>query len=67
LPSQVDSDWQDSVSPTPSPSLNAEQNLVEELDNVGKSQTVESPMVVAVDTFSEVSQIAQEAIMDAIQ
>ncbi len=40
------------------------KNLVEDLDVVGKSQTAESPVVVAVDTFAEVSQIAEEVVMN---
>ena len=67
LPNQVDLDWQDLVSPTPSPSFNATQNLAKELDMIGKSHTAEPPVVVVVDTFAEVSRIAQDAIMDATQ
>lgn len=55
LPSQLELDWQDSVSPRPNPSLNAAQKLSENLDVVGKSQTAEPPVVVAVGTFAEVS------------
>ena len=56
---------QDSVSTTPSPSLNVPQNLTEDLDVVGKSQTAEAVVVVAVDTFAEVSQIAEEVVLNA--
>ena len=63
LPSQLDVDWQDSVLPTPMPSLVAVRNLSSELDVVGSTQNVEPPVVL--DTFAEVSQIAQEAVMDA--
>ena len=62
---QVDLDWQDSVSPTPSSSFNVAQNLAKDLDVVGKSQTAEAPVVMAVDTFAEVFQIVEEAVMDA--
>jgi len=62
LPSQLDLDWQDSVLPTPMPSL-AARNTGEELE--GSSPNVEPPIVV--DTFAEVSQIAQEAVMGATQ
>ena len=48
---QVDLDWQDSVSPTPSSSLNAAPNVAKDLDVVGKSQIAEAHMVVAVDTL----------------
>jgi hypothetical protein len=65
LPSQVVIDWQDSVSPTPSPSLNVPQNLAEDLDVVGKSHTAEPVVVVAVDTFAGVTQIAEEVVMNA--
>ena len=56
---------QDSVSPTSSLSLNVPENLAEDLDVVGKSQTAEPIVVVAVDTFAEVSQIAKEVVMNA--
>ena len=55
---QAELDWQDSVSPTPSSSFNVAQNLAKDIDVVSRSQTV-------VDTFAEVSQIAEEAVMDA--
>jgi hypothetical protein len=65
--SQVALDWKDLVSPTPNPSFKAAGELAEELDVVGKSQTVEPPVTVALDTFAEVSQIAKEAVIDATQ
>ena len=55
LPSQVELDWQDSVSFLINLSFNAAQNLAENLDVVGKSQTAELSVVVAVGTFAEVS------------
>jgi hypothetical protein len=67
LPSQLDMDWQDSVSLTPTPSLAATRNLNQELEAVASSQVVNPPEVVAVDTFAEVSQIAAEVVMDAAQ
>jgi hypothetical protein len=63
LPSQLDLDWQDLVLPTPMPSL-AARNPGEELEVVGSTQNVEPPVVV--DTFAEVSQIAQEAVVGAM-
>ena len=67
LPSQLDLDWQDSVSLTPTPSLATTRNLGQELEAVASSQVDDPPVVVAIDTFAEVSQIAQEAVMDATQ
>ena len=55
------------MSPTPNPLFNAAGKLAEELDVVGKSQTVEPPVTVALNTFAEVSQIAEEAVIDATQ
>ena len=62
---QVALDWKDSVSTTPSPSLNAWENLAEELNVIGKSQAAKLPVAVAVNTFAEVSQIAEETVIDA--
>ena len=67
LASQLDFDWQDSVTPTPTPSHGISQNLGEELDVVDTSQIALLTMVVVVDTFVEVSQITHEAVMEAIQ
>ena len=67
LPSQLDMDWQDSVSLTPTPSLAATRNLGQELEAVASSQVLNPPEVVAVDTFAEVSQIAAEVAMDVAQ
>ena len=58
LMTQAELDWQDSVSRAPSSSFNATQNLPNDIDVVGRFQTT-------VDTFAEVSQIAEEAVMDA--
>lgn len=66
LPSQVDFDWQDSVSPNPTPALGAARNLDGELDGVGTPRSVPAAIDVAMDTFVEVSQIAQEAVKDAM-
>ena len=63
LPSQLDLDWQDSITPTPS--LAATRNLGEELDAVVSSQVIETAVVMPVDAFVEVSQIAKEAVTDA--
>jgi hypothetical protein len=51
LPSQLDFDWQDSATPLP---MSATPAVV-----------AAAPIHVQVDTFVEVSQIAQEAVMDA--
>lgn len=64
LPSQLELDWQDSVPSTPTASPAA---IAEELGVVGPSQVVKPHVVVAVDTFAEVSQIAAEVVMDATQ
>lgn len=55
------------MSRTSTPSLATTQNLGEELEVVGSTQVVEPTVVVAVDTFAEVSQIAQDVVMDATQ
>lgn len=65
LPSQLDLDWQESVLPTPMPSLAAVRNLGEELEVVGATRNADPPVVL--DTFAEVSQIAQESVMGATQ
>ena len=77
LPSQMDLDWQDPLTPTPTPSLAATRSLGEELEAVrssqivkhavGCSQVVEPAVVVSVDDFAEVSQIAQEAVTEATE
>ena len=77
LPSQLELDWQDSVPSTPTASPAAIRvsstptaspaAIAEELGAVGPSQVVEPHVVVAVDTFAEVSQIAAEVVMDATQ
>jgi hypothetical protein len=53
--------------PTSSPILNAIKELAEELDVVGKSQVAEPSVVVVVDSFAEVSQMAEEVVIDATQ
>ena len=65
LPSQLDLDWQESVLPTPMPSLAAVRNLGEELEVVGATRNADPPVVL--DTFAEVSQIARESVMGATQ
>ena len=65
LPSQMELDWQDSVTTTPTPSLAATRNLGEALEAVGSERVVEPEVVLPVDAFAEVSQIAQEAVTDA--
>jgi hypothetical protein len=53
------------VAPTPTPSNATTRNLVEELDAVGASQPVDTPIVIPLSAFVEVSQIAQKAVTDA--
>jgi hypothetical protein len=67
LPSQMDFDWQESATPCPSPVPTTARSLVEELDVVGTPAIVAEPPHVEVHSFVEVSQIAQEAVMDAAQ
>jgi hypothetical protein len=61
------SDCKGLVSSTSSPILNAIKELAEELDVVGKSQVAEPSVVVVVDSFAEVSQMAEEVVIDATQ
>lgn len=63
--SQVTLDWKDLVFPTPGTSLNAVGALAKEVDVPGKSQVIEPAVAVAVDTFAEVCEIADEAVIDA--
>ena len=65
LPSQLDFDWQDSATPCPMSATTAARNLAEELDVVRTPAVAASPTHVQVDTFVEVSQIAQETVMDS--
>ena len=58
MPSQLDFDWEDSVSPNPTPALGTARNLGGELDIVGTLQNIAVPIDVGMDTFVEVSQIA---------
>jgi hypothetical protein len=67
LPSQLDLECQDSASLTPNPSHEATRNLGQELEAVASSPVHDVAVVVEVDTFAEVSQIAQEVVMDATQ
>jgi hypothetical protein len=66
LPSQLDFDWQDSVLANPTPAVGAARNLDGELEHVGTPRTVAAALDAGMDTFVEVSQIAQEAVMDAM-
>jgi hypothetical protein len=67
LPSQLDLEWQDSASLTPNPSHAATRNLGQELEAVASSPVRDAAVVVEVHTFAEVSQIAQEVVMDATE
>ena len=67
LPSQLDFDWQESATPCPGTAPAAARSLREELDVVCTPAIATSPPHVEVDTFAQVSQIAQEAVMDAAQ
>ena len=65
LPSQLDFDWQDSPSTNPPPVVGVARNLDGELVNVGTPRSDAVPIHVGTDTFTEVSQITQEAAKDA--
>ena len=65
LPSQLDFEWQDSVSPNSTPAHVTTRNLGGEMDIVGTPRPTTVPHDMDVDTFVEVSQIAQEAVVDA--
>ena len=67
LPSQLDFDWQESATPCPSTAATTARSLGEELNVVSTPAVAASPPHVEVDTFVQVSQIAQEAVMDATQ
>jgi hypothetical protein len=62
LPNQLDFDWQDSVSQIATPAPNAARNLDGELDGVGTPRSAVEPILTPMDTFVEVSQIAEEAV-----
>ena len=65
LPSQLDFDWQESQSPNPTPGLGTSRNLGGELDVVGTPRSTAGPVDVGMETFMEVSQIAEEAVREA--
>ena len=67
LPSQLDVDWQDQVPLTPAPAPAATRNLGQELEAAASSEVVDPNVVVAVNSFAEVQQLAQEAVMNATQ
>ena len=67
LPSQLDFDWQESETPVTSVAPAIVQNLGEELDVASTPAIGASHNSLEVDKFAKVSQIAQEAIMDALQ
>jgi hypothetical protein len=58
LPSQLDFEWTESVSPNPTPAV---------VDAVVAAPSVGNPEVMEVDAFVMVSQIAEEAVKDATQ
>lgn len=62
LPSQLDFEWQDAVSPNSTPAHVTARNLGGELEVVGTSRPAAD-----VNAFVEVSHIAQEAVHDATQ
>lgn len=66
LPSQLDFDWQESVTPGPSVTPATARNLGEELDVASTPPFGAQPTPVDVTEFVEVSEIAKEAVMDAI-
>lgn len=67
LPSQLDFEWQDAVSPNSTPAHITTRNLGGELDVAGTSRPAAESDGADVGAFVEVSQIAQEAVQDAIQ
>lgn len=66
LPSKLDVDCQNSEEPNHTPALGAARNLDDQLDGVGTLRCVAASEDVGMDTFQEVSQIAQEAVMHAV-
>jgi hypothetical protein len=66
LPSQLDFDWQDSVSQMGTPAPNAARNLDGELDVVCTPRSAVEPISTPMDTFVEVSQIVEEAVRDVM-
>ena len=66
LPSQLDLDWQDQPSLTPTPSLVATRNLGQELE-AAASEVEDPPVVVAATTFADVNQLAQDVVMEATE
>lgn len=67
LPSQLDFEWQDAVSPNSTPAQVTARNLGGELDVVGTSRLGTVSQGADVGAFLEVSQIAHEAVHDATQ
>lgn len=67
MPSRLDFDWQDSVSPNPTSTPATTRNLGCQLEVVGTPKTVVAPKAMHVDKFVEVSRIAKEAVVHAIQ
>ena len=67
LPSQLDFEWQDAVSPNSTPTHVTARNLGGELEVVGTSRPSVESEGADIDAFVEVSQIAQEAVQDARQ
>ena len=65
LPSQLDFEW--SATPGPSVAPSIARNLREELDVANTPAIGASPTRQDMENFAEVSQIAQEAVMDATQ
>ena len=65
LPSQLDFEWQDSVSPNSIAAHVTARSLGGELDVVGTPQPPVGACEVDVNTFGQVSQIAREACVDA--
>ena len=61
LPSQLDFDWQDSVTPGTNSALASAQTRGE------SPERAVQPIDVELDAFAGISQIAHEAVMDATQ
>lgn len=66
LPSQLDFEWQEAASPNCTPAHVTARNLGGQLDVVGTPRPTTEPRDVEADTFVQVSQIAHEAVVDAM-
>ncbi len=67
LPSQLEFEWQDSVSLNSTPAHVTTRSLGGELDVVGTPRPTPEPEDLNADTFLQVSKIAHEAVVNATQ